>query len=370
MKWLKPRLLKAKEWLVEKQRLYARRRDKIAAAIASVIVAIIFSIKDFTTNHSKKLRVLLILVFTLFALYFFLVRVPQHQVQSLRAKFNESDINKLEPKERIQLEKDLFASESNARMAIAQIIGGAFVLLGLYLTYKNIRVAEEGKLTERFSKAVELLGNDKLDVKLGGIHALERIAWDSQKDHWTVVEVLTAFIKEQSRKEYKSNILTSPDFSPSLEPMDVDFTLREDIQAALTVIGRRKWVEQERQLYNRIDLSKSFLGKAVLYEANLSGVYFFSTNLTNAILFKANLSGTDFSGAILLHTKLDFANLSEARFDNAYLRGANLSTSTGLTWEQLSEAIIDETTKLPPELEERRKAEQAEQAKKAAAPNQ
>jgi hypothetical protein len=34
-------------------------------------------------------------------------------------------------------------------------------------------------------------------VRLGGIYALERIARDSESDHWAVMEVLTAFVREQ-----------------------------------------------------------------------------------------------------------------------------------------------------------------------------
>ena len=37
---------------------------------------------------------------------------------------------------------------------------------------------------------------------IGGIYALERIARDSAKDHPTVMEVLTAFIREHSREQW------------------------------------------------------------------------------------------------------------------------------------------------------------------------
>jgi hypothetical protein len=59
-----------------------------------------------------------------------------------------------------------------------------------------LQVAEQGQLTERYTKAIEQLGSDKLDVRLGGIYALERIAADSERDHPTVVEVLSAFVRE------------------------------------------------------------------------------------------------------------------------------------------------------------------------------
>jgi len=40
-------------------------------------------------------------------------------------------------------------------------------------------LTEQGQITDRYTKAVEQLGSDKLDVRIGGIYALERVAWDS-----------------------------------------------------------------------------------------------------------------------------------------------------------------------------------------------
>ena len=57
-------------------------------------------------------------------------------------------------------------------------------------------LTEQGQVTDRYTKAIEQLGSDKLDVRIGGIYALERIARDSARDHPTVMEVLTAFIRE------------------------------------------------------------------------------------------------------------------------------------------------------------------------------
>src|SRR5829696_7633641 len=66
------------------------------------------------------------------------------------------------------------------------------------ITARTFEVAEQGHITERYTKAIEQLGSDKLDVRLGGIYALERIAVDSERDHPTVVEVLSAFVREHS----------------------------------------------------------------------------------------------------------------------------------------------------------------------------
>ena len=53
-------------------------------------------------------------------------------------------------------------------------------------------LTEQGQVTDRYTKAIEQLGSEKLDVRIGGIYALERIARDSARDHPTVMEVLSA----------------------------------------------------------------------------------------------------------------------------------------------------------------------------------
>jgi type II secretory pathway component PulM len=44
---------------------------------------------------------------------------------------------------------------------------------------RNYEQTEQGQVTDRYTKAIEQLGSSTIDVTLGGIHALERIARDS-----------------------------------------------------------------------------------------------------------------------------------------------------------------------------------------------
>ena len=80
-------------------------------------------------------------------------------------------------------------------------------------------------MTDRYTKAIEQLGSDKLDVRIGGIFALERIARDSARDHPTVMEVLAAFIREHSHEQWPppdsgppgtGTIACGPTFKPLL----------------------------------------------------------------------------------------------------------------------------------------------------------
>ncbi len=72
-------------------------------------------------------------------------------------------------------------------------------------TQTTLRLTEQGQITERFTRAIEQLGSDKLEIRLGGIYALERIAGDSLametspgRDYATIMEVLTAYVRQNA----------------------------------------------------------------------------------------------------------------------------------------------------------------------------
>jgi hypothetical protein len=56
-------------------------------------------------------------------------------------------------------------------------------------------------VADRFIRAVErlgattLTGSKKMETRIGAIYALARIAAESESDHWSVLEVLTAYIQ-------------------------------------------------------------------------------------------------------------------------------------------------------------------------------
>jgi len=294
--------------------------------------------------------------------------IPKWQVGQLR-KQNSQEIKA----------DVLFTLENEARKTLAQIVGGLLVLIGLYFTAENVRVtqevaeknrgiAQEGQLTDRFTKAVAQLGDQKLEVRVGGIYALERIAKDSEKDYWSIMEVLTAFVRERSNQTSES----LADNKSSAPKIDID------IQAALTVIGRR-----EKTLGNGesqpLNLRRANLEGANLADANLRGADFSGANLRKVIFSGANLHGahfidTDLSGAILTTAKIGGlqytsgnkgigtttiffrANLDGANFNYAEISNTDLSGGYNLKWEQVEHARFSENVKLPPELEARRQA--------------
>ena len=196
-----------------------------------------------------------------------------------------------------------------------------FTALNFSLSRRTFELTEQGQVTDRFTKAIEQLGSDKLDVRIGGIYALERVARDSAKDHPTVMEVLTAFIREHSREPWPPSDAGSPEQERSTRP---------DVQAAVTVVGRR---DAER------DILPIDLAGADLTGANLAGADLTGANLTGADLTGANLTGADLTDADLTGADLTGADLTGADLTGAHLTGANL-TGANLTGADLTGADL------------------------------
>jgi hypothetical protein len=124
-------------------------------------------------------------------------------------------------------------------------------------TRRTVELTEQGQVTDRYTKAIEQLGSDKLDIRIGAIYALERITRDSPRDHPTVMEVLAAFVREHSREQWPR---------PEPDAGLPEHKTRPDVQAAITVIGRRDSTHDR----GRINLAGANLAGADLTDANLS----------------------------------------------------------------------------------------------------
>src|SRR4051794_33235111 len=102
--------------------------------------------------------------------------------------------------------KDRAEEIGRARTAVLAILAGTIATVGAVFTGLSYRLNRQGheldragQLTERFTRAIDQLGSKSLDVRLGGIYALERIARDSADDHPQVIEVLTAYVRAHAR---------------------------------------------------------------------------------------------------------------------------------------------------------------------------
>ena len=281
------------------------------------------------------------------------------------------------------------------RRTWAQILFGFFVLLGLYFTWRRVEISQkmletqqDQQVTERFTRAIDQLGatdddgEPRLEIRLGGIYALERIAWDSPgRDYSTVIEVLTAYVRANAPYSPKASPDTGAvpnkqseqeengeqDKDAKQEAQHAPNEPSADIQAILDVLGRREEDRVPKEYRVRPNLRRTNLEGAILYRADLVEADLYRANLreadlvgadlrgaslkeaslTGANLFQANLTGANLRGANLTGADLVEADLRGASLTEANLTGADLRGATGITQEQLEQAIGDEAIKLP-----------------------
>jgi uncharacterized protein YjbI with pentapeptide repeats len=310
--------------------------------------------------------------------------------------------DKLKPEDMLKLQNEIRASRIQLISTIAQIAGGSVLLIGVYFTAANLGVAREGQITERFTRAIDQIGSSyevtqdnrpsantqaadsvqqrpgrsqpsenlaykspaaifvtgdvfkarkpNIEVRLGGIYALGRIAKESPEDYWPIMRILTEYVRNNAEAQ-------------AVKP-------RSDIQAVLRVIGDRDASHEKGQ---RVDLSDTYLNgaqlpgnfghvelnSAHLVAAELTGAHLTvadlrrahltSAQLADADLRQADLRGADLTGAFLLGTDLTGADLSSADLTGAHLQFANLHGTTligahlnrsDLSWAHLSGADL------------------------------
>jgi len=218
-------------------------------------------------------------------------------------------------------------------LAVAQILVGTVLLSGLYFTWRTLQVNREGQITDRFTRAIDQLGKvedgQKLfEIRVGGIYALERIARESEEDYWPIMEILTAYVRQNAPLPPEAGQERTQDATDEQRAMEGPRGKSEitepsapdpDIQAIMTILRRRKLYYRHEEP-GALDLSKTNLSGA-----DFSGADFSYANLTEANLTEANLRSADLRSADLTGASLTGANLFGADFSYAYLSGAGLT---------------------------------------------
>ena len=258
------------------------------------------------------------------------------------------------------------------------LIGAPFVIWRSIVAQKTVEVQEQGQITDRINKAVEGLGAEKvvkrdgkeftqpnLEVRIGAIYALERIAQDSDRDHVQIMEILCAYIRQNApapeaddwpvleMKKGEGDGPLEADWGERLEAFreaqnlaKAKLKLREDIQVALTVIGRRS--DKQRRLeagrgveaefvFDRPcpdydgqegghdpDALAEYKARLTGWRRHLEGYQGYRLDLRQTNLRGADLSRLNLAGARLEDSHLEGADLSWAKMQGADLRGAKM----------------------------------------------
>jgi hypothetical protein len=260
-------------------------------------------------------------------------------------------------------------------LTLAGAVGAPFVAWRTLVAHQQTGIARETHYTTLFTRAVEQLGATRevkavtvhqggfvpetrtepnLEVRLGAIYALERIAQDSERDHWPIMEVLCAYLRnpQNTGSAWGQQEEEPDDFWRDRIHKDIP-DARVDVQAALTVIGRRRpeRIAHERRNGLALDLSGANLQRAAFSgdfrhvsfrEANLAGaalrgIRFVAEELQNV----ANLDGTTFTdcdlsrhtiwavrrivGTQMFHCVLKNLSLQGVSLNDVHMTGCDLT---------------------------------------------
>jgi hypothetical protein len=241
---------------------------------------------------------------------------------------------------RIQLQQAQSRLQNDARSTLLQATAGLLLAAGAVATWRQVQVNREGHVTERFTHAVDQVGDDKSpDKRIGGIYALERVAKNSRPDRPQIQYILGAFVRGHSPWPPT----TADDPKSGLQEIDMTvpwmYDRSPDVQAALTVLGRLPRSRDAASIYlSRIDLRRANLNGANLSGATIRRANLSRATLEGAQLDKAQLQGTDLRLADARSACFAKANLQNADLRNADLRGADMRAS------HLDEAMLDGAT--------------------------
>lgn len=230
---------------------------------------------------------------------------------------------------------------------------------------QQVETSQQGLRNERYQKAVEMIGDEVLAVRLGGIYALQRLSGEAPEEyHVQIMSLFCSFVrhptkddeheKEISERERifineNMGILGNAKVEQPRNEKTQQFIRREDVEAVMRVIrGRPKssialeitehpfqldfhgayLANLYKDIWSSFEGSNSFI-RADFSDAKLIGAIFRGLDFTDALFIKADLSNAFFVGG---------SNLAGAAFVRADLSGTEFSEVRGLTQAQLGQA--------------------------------
>ncbi|MFG2452881.1 pentapeptide repeat-containing protein [Streptomyces sp. NPDC048512] len=194
-----------------------------------------------------------------------------------------------------------------------------------------MRATQEGYVTDRFSRAVDQLGSDKLDVRIGGLHALWRIAEQSARDREAIISIQAAYLR--THLPWPPAGIQAPAADVPINDIAPLETRAADAQVALTALGvlcqqrEQSWVNLSNTDLRRADCDGLWFPEVNLDRACMEAAGLYHARLTQASLVSVNLRHADLTTAILRRARCILADLRGAKLVECDLRDADFTES-------------------------------------------
>jgi Pentapeptide repeats (8 copies) len=261
---------------------------------------------------------------------------------------------------RVVVENEIRSTLLQALLAAVVLIGAVFTWQQFSATAEGLNISRHTQITEQFSNAADQLGAERIEVRIGAVHTLDRLTMTAAGeqglwDNLTVYQLLAAYVKAQAPLPPRA--LDADERRRSVQrykTLEIE-SLRKrapDVQKALEVVGAR-----DKKLPTGREFS-AFLADTDLRGADLANLRLNTADLRGSRLDYASgrladnqqpaeLAFARLQGATLRCAHLESVNLSGARLQNADLRDAVLTGARGLETAKLDGARYNDRTLWP-----------------------
>lgn len=212
---------------------------------------------------------------------------------------------------------------------VATVLGGALVLLGLWINNRRVaeqtrqnNIAERGQINTRFKDAATLLGSDNVSSILSGVYALHQIALEAsvgdkeQRGYVNIIQdILCAYIRENT--DTIQNEENGKAWRINKKPTIV-------IQTILKV-----FFKNNKQIYSNL---MSDLSDCVLEGINLDEAYIANVDFSRTKFIKSSFKKATFVSCYLEDTFIDDVdfggvNFEKTIFDLSHIKNTSFSKS-------------------------------------------
>lgn len=276
----------------------------------------------------------------------------------------------------------------NIIFLVGGITAGIIAAWRAWVADKQTNINDRGQITERFTRAVEQLGDDSAYMRMGAIQALRLIGNDNESHISAVLHLLASFVREKSPAKKMGEAGYSIPHQEGVTPRNeedvhasfiakifdsmpgarrVDY-ISGDIQESIVAIGKigRKYecalmkmgtmhtdLSQSDMAYLRriLDCNFScciFMQSDIRYASfilcDFKMAFFNFAELYSVVFINCDCSTASFDNAHLNYATFHHTNIDMASLKSAFCNGTDFSTAKNLTTEMLKDIIYDAET--------------------------
>jgi len=200
----------------------------------------------------------------------------------------------------------------NIGLFILGLIGLPIAIMRSFAALGQLKVAEITQVNDSFTRAIEQIGASEVNVRLGGIYSLIKIAESHPKEYLQIVfNVLHSFLNE------------SGEFGASSEEIDYNDVVGSDIQAAYIYLCHA-YLQPLRILgvnlnYSRCDNATLINSQFTLVSWNLAlfeDCKFEEVTFIECKLVSTKIENSDFTKSSITHSDLHKAKFNNVKFES------------------------------------------------------